>query len=30
VNTDKTVSNSTTHSWNHSLGEIITALLDRA
>ena len=28
VDTDKTISNSTTHSWNHSLGEIITALLE--
>jgi hypothetical protein len=28
VDTDKTITNSTTHSWNHSLGEIITALLD--
>jgi SAM-dependent methyltransferase len=27
VDTDTTISNSTTHSWNHSLGEIITALL---
>lgn len=28
VDTDKTITNSTTHSWNHSLGEIITALLE--
>lgn len=28
VDTDATIANSTTHSWNHSLGEIITALLD--
>jgi SAM-dependent methyltransferase len=28
VDTDKTVSNSTIHSWNHSIGEIITALLE--
>jgi SAM-dependent methyltransferase len=28
VATDETIANSTTHSWNHSLGEIITALLD--
>jgi hypothetical protein len=28
VDSEKTISNSTTHSWNHSLGEIITALLE--
>lgn len=28
VETDRTLKNSLSHSWNHSLGEIITALLD--
>ena len=28
VETDKAISNSTTHSWNHGLGEIVTALLE--
>ena len=28
VDSDETISNSTTHCWNHGLGEIITALLD--
>lgn len=28
VDTDETITNSTTHCWNHSLGEIITALLE--
>jgi SAM-dependent methyltransferase len=28
VDTDETIANSTTHSWNHGIGEIITALLD--
>ncbi len=28
VDTDTTIAHSTTHSWNHSLGEIITALLE--
>ncbi len=26
--TDRTIANATTHSWNHGLGEIITAVLD--
>ncbi|HEY3467039.1 MAG TPA: class I SAM-dependent methyltransferase [Amycolatopsis sp.] len=29
VNVDRPIANSVTHSWNHSLGEIITALLEQ-